>query len=136
LRGEVLEICPIDEDHIIRVEFFGDEVDSLRIIDPVSGEVLETPGKKVVYPAKHFITPEPKLQKALKNVDKELEEQIRYFKDRDKLLEAQRIEMRTRNDMEMLLELGFCNGVENYSRHLTGSKAGAPSVYADRLFSG
>jgi excinuclease ABC subunit B len=126
LRGEVLEICPIDEDHIVRVEFFGDEVDSLRVIDPVSGEVLENPDRKVIYPAKHFITPEPKLKKAVKNMEKELVEQVRRFKEEGKFLEAQRIEMRTRNDIEMLLELGYCNGVENYSRHLTGRNAGDP----------
>jgi excinuclease ABC subunit B len=126
LRGEILEICPIDEEHIVRVEMFGDEVDSLRVIDPVTGEVLSTPDRKVIYPAKHFITPEPKLKKAVKNIEKELGQQIREFKQQGKLLEAQRIEMRTRNDVEMLLELGYCNGVENYSRHLTGRNEGDP----------
>lgn len=126
IRGEILEVCPADEDKIIRVGFFGDEIETLRLIDPVTGELLESPGRVVIYPAKHFITPEDKLKVAIRNIELELDETVRRFRNEGKFLEAQRIELRTKNDLEMLAEIGYCNGVENYSRHLTGRKPGQP----------
>lgn len=126
IRGEILEICPADEEKITRVHFFGDEVEALRKLDPVTGEVMERPQRVVIYPAKHFVTPQPKLNRAIKAIEKELQERIKYFEEKGMLLEAQRIEMRTRNDLELLQEIGYCNGVENYSRHLTGRKPGQP----------
>jgi len=126
LRGEILEIYPADQEKIIKVEFYGDEIEGLSIYHPVTGELLQTPDRVVIYPAKHFITPGHKLTGAIAAIEKELEERISYFNERDMLLEAQRIEMRTRYDLELLQEIGYCNGVENYSRHLTGRKPGEP----------
>ncbi len=126
LRGEVLEICPAQEENLIRVEFFGDEVETLRIINPITGEVIQEPGRVVVYPAKHFVTPQDKLKRAINNIQDELQQQIRHFQDQGKILEAQRIEMRTNYDLELLEQIGYCNGVENYSRHLTGRRPGEP----------
>lgn len=126
LRGEILEISPADEEKIIRVDFFGDEIEGLNIYHPVTGERLSSPEKVVVYPAKHFITPGPKLQRAMTAIEDELRERIQYFNREGMLLEAQRIEMKTKLDLEMLQELGYCNGVENYSRHLTGRRQGEP----------
>ena len=126
VRGEILEIYPADQDQIIKVEFFGDEIDSLSIYHPVTGELLGSPQRVVVYPAKHFITPQHKLIKSIKAIEDELNERVKYFRDKGMLLEAQRIEMRTNYDLELLQELGYCNGIENYSRHLTERKVGEP----------
>jgi len=126
LRGDVLEIAPADEENVVRVDFFGDTVEKISVYDPVSGHILAHKDKLVVYPAKHFITPLPKLKAALTSIEQELEERLRYFRDHEMLLEAQRIEQRTRYDMEMLREIGYCSGIENYSRHLTGRAPGQP----------
>ncbi len=126
IRGEILEICPAHEDQIIRVEFFGDEIDTVRVLDHLTGEVLDKSGEITIFPAKHFITTLPNFDRALTAIEDELRGQIKYFKEKDMYLEAQRIEMRTRNDLELLKEIGYCNGVENYSRHLTGRKSGEP----------
>jgi excinuclease ABC subunit B len=126
LTGETLEICPAQEEKIIQARFFGDEVETIRILDRVTGEVLSSPARVVVYPAKHFITPRPKLERAMGHIRGEMEGRIRAFKEEGKLLEAQRIEMRTAYDLELLEQLGYCNGIENYSRHLTGRKPGEP----------
>jgi Excinuclease ABC subunit B len=122
----VLEIVPAYEDRVIRIEFFGDEIEAIRLIDPVTGEILNSLSALRVYPARHFVTPEAQLERAILNIEQELEEQLALFRKEGKLLEAQRLEQRTRYDLEMLREVGYCNGIENYSRHLTGRKAGEP----------
>ncbi|MEI1378118.1 excinuclease ABC subunit UvrB [Nostoc sp. UHCC 0926] len=124
VRGDVLEIGPAYEDRIIRVEFFGDEIDAIRYIDPVTGEILKSLEAVNVYPARHFVTPEERLEVACHDIAAELKQQKTDLEQAGKLLEAQRIDQRTRYDLEMLREVGYCNGVENYSRHLAGRQAG------------
>ncbi|PHM10536.1 excinuclease ABC subunit UvrB, partial [Nostoc sp. 'Peltigera malacea cyanobiont' DB3992] len=124
VRGDVLEIGPAYEDRIIRVEFFGDEIDAIRYIDPVTGEILKSLEAVNVYPARHFVTPEERLEVACNDIAAELKQQKLDLEQAGKLLEAQRIDQRTRYDLEMLREVGYCNGVENYSRHLAGRQAG------------
>jgi excinuclease ABC subunit B len=126
VRGDVLEIGPAYEDRIIRVEFFGDEIDAIRYLDPVSGEILQSVRALNIYPARHFVTPEDRLEEACEAIAGELERQLAKLEKAGKLLEAQRLEQRTRYDLEMLREVGYCNGVENYSRHLAGRQAGEP----------
>jgi excinuclease ABC subunit B len=126
VKGDVLEVVPAYEDRIIRVEFFGDEIDAIRLIDPVTGEILQSLSALRLYPARHFVTPEDQLEAAIQGIEDELEAQLESFQKTGKLLEAQRLEQRTRYDLEMLREVGYCNGVENYSRHLTGRQAGDP----------
>ncbi len=126
IKGDVLEIGPAYEDRIIRVEFFGEEIEAIRYIDPVTGATLQSMEGVNVYPARHFVTPEERLQAACDAIEIELKEQLAYLESEGKLLEAQRLEQRTRYDLEVLREVGFCNGVENYSRHLAGREAGAP----------
>ncbi len=126
VKGDVLEIVPAYEDRVIRIEFFGDEIEAIRLIDPVTGEILTSLSALRVYPARHFVTPEAQLQQAILNIEQELEEQLAFLRRQGKLLEAQRLEQRTRYDLEMLREVGYCNGIENYSRHLTGRKEGEP----------
>ncbi|MEH2276355.1 MAG: excinuclease ABC subunit UvrB [Nostoc sp.] len=132
VRGDVLEIGPAYEDRIIRVEFFGDEIDAIRYIDPVTGEILKSLEAVNVYPARHFVTPEERLEVACYDIAAELKQQKADLEQAGKLLEAQRIDQRTRYDLEMLREVGYCNGVENYSRHLAGRQAGeAPECLID-----
>jgi len=126
VRGEIVEIYPAYRQEAVRVEWFGDEIDSISLIDPLTGKVLEKLNRIIIYPAKHFITSPPRLKEAVKSIEEELKERIEYFKKHNKYLEAERIEMRTRYDIEMLLTLGYCNGIENYSRHLSGRKEGEP----------
>jgi excinuclease ABC subunit B len=126
VRGDTLEIQPADEEIIVRVEFFGDEVEKITIADPLTGEVTGARDSITVFPASHFVTSEDRLKGAMEAIEVEMEEQIRYFRDKDMLLEAQRIEQRTRFDLEMMRELGFCSGIENYSRHLDGRRPGTP----------
>ncbi|BAY74227.1 excinuclease ABC subunit B [Nostoc linckia NIES-25] len=126
VRGDVLEIGPAYEDRIIRVEFFGDEIDAIRYIDPVTGEIIKSLEAVNVYPARHFVTPEERLEIACQDIAAELKQQKTDLEQAGKLLEAQRIDQRTRYDLEMLREVGYCNGVENYSRHLAGRQAGEP----------
>ncbi|WP_414529768.1 excinuclease ABC subunit UvrB [Nodularia chucula] len=126
VRGDVLEIGPAYEDRIIRVEFFGDEIDAIRYIDPVTGEIIRSLEAVNVYPARHFVTPEERLAVACDEIAAELKQHKGELEQAGKLLEAQRIDQRTRYDLEMLREVGYCNGVENYSRHLAGREAGAP----------
>ncbi|MEM6445932.1 MAG: excinuclease ABC subunit UvrB [Cyanobacteria bacterium P01_D01_bin.123] len=126
VKGDVLEVVPAYEDRIIRVEFFGDEIDAIRLVDPVTGEILQSLSATRLYPARHFVTPEEQLEEALYKIETELEEQLEYLRSENKLLEAQRLEQRTHYDLEMLREVGYCNGVENYSRHLTGREEGEP----------
>ena len=131
LQGETLEIHPVDEARVYRIEFFGDEVERMQVMDPVTGEILGTPTRVVVYPAKHYVTPVDKMQRALQAISEELEGRLEELKGQGKLLEAQRLEMRTRYDLEVLGELGYCNGIENYSRHLT---AGPPETHPTRCW--
>jgi len=126
LQGEVLEIYPVDQEIIARIDFFGDEVERLSLMDTITGEVLKNPDRLVVYPARHFITPHPRLETACAAIEAELHERLAEFHAQGKLLEAQRLEQRTRYDLEMLREIGYCNGVENYSRHLSGRAPGEP----------
>ncbi|MDF2843004.1 MAG: uvrB [Herbinix sp.] len=127
VRGDVVEIFPASSAELaIRVEFFGDEVERILEIDTLTGEVKGSLEHMVVFPASHYVVSPDKLAEATKNIEEELIERVRYFKSEDKLLEAQRISERTNFDIEMLRETGFCSGVENYSRHLTGLEPGAP----------
>ena len=131
-RGDTLEIRPADEDRAIRVEMFGDEIEALSIIDPLTGHILEEPDKVAVYPAKHFVTTLPRIEKAIGSITSELNQRLEELRDLGKLVEAQRLEMRTLYDIEMLREVGYCQGVENYSRHLAGREPGdRPSVLLD-----
>lgn len=125
-RGDVIEVFPAYTDTIYRIELFGDEVDRITELRPLTGEVISRPEEIVIYPARHFMTSDEKMEEALINIEKELQERIEYFVSRNKLLEAQRIEMRTKFDLEMIREIGYCNGIENYSRHLSGLKPGDP----------
>ncbi len=124
IKGDVLEIGPAYEDRIIRVEFFGDEIEAIRYIDPVTGTTLQSMEGVNIYPARHFVTPEDRLKEACDDIEKELRDRLLFLETHGKLLEAQRLEQRTRYDLEILREVGFCNGVENYSRHLAGREAG------------
>jgi excinuclease ABC subunit B len=126
VRGDVLEIGPAYEDRIVRVEFFGDEIDAVRLVDPVTGEILQSMDGLNIYPARHFVTPKEKLEAAIAAIDAEMEAQVAFLEGEGKLLEAQRLSQRSRYDLEMLREVGYCNGVENYSRHLAGRNAGDP----------
>ena len=126
VKGDVLEIVPAYEDRIIRVEFFGDEIEAIRYVDPVTGEILQSMNAISIYPARHFVTPQERLEAACLNIRQELEGRLIELESQNKLLEAQRLEQRCRYDLELLQEVGYCNGVENYSRHLAGKKPGAP----------
>ncbi|MBW4488503.1 MAG: excinuclease ABC subunit UvrB [Trichocoleus desertorum ATA4-8-CV12] len=126
VKGDVLEIGPAYEDRIIRVEFFGDEIDAIRYIDPVTGTTLQSMEGVNIYPARHFVTPEDRLEEACNAIEQELRDRLEILEQNNKLLEAQRLEQRTRYDLELLREVGYCNGVENYSRHLAGRQAGDP----------
>jgi excinuclease ABC subunit B len=126
VKGDVLEIVPAYEDRIIRIEFFGDEIEALRYLDPVSGEIIQSLEYINIYPARHFVTPEEHLESACNAIEAELEARLEELEKAGKLLEAQRLEQRTRYDLEMLRQVGYCNGVENYSRHLTGRQPGEP----------
>ncbi len=126
VRGDTLEIVPAYDDHGYRIEFFGDQVERIVEFDPLTGELLAERQKTSIYPAKHFITEEEKLQAAIRDIEIEAEERLAWLKSNDKLLEAQRLEQRTRYDLEMLKEVGYCSGIENYSRHLDQRPAGSP----------
>ncbi|HXW51013.1 MAG TPA: excinuclease ABC subunit UvrB [Candidatus Acidoferrales bacterium] len=124
VRGDVLEYVAVDDEIITRLDFFGDEIEHITRVNQITGELIDDMAEVVIFPAKHFITPEEKLRRAVASIEAELEERLAYFRSNGKLLEAQRLEMRTRNDLEMLREFGYCNGIENYSRHLTGRAPG------------
>jgi len=126
VRGDVLEIGPAYEDRIIRVEFFGDEIDAIRYVDPVTGEIIQSLSAVNIYPARHFVTPEERLEAACDAIEAELKQRKAELEQASKLLEAQRLDQRSRYDLEMLREVGYCNGVENYSRHLAGRQPGEP----------
>ncbi len=125
VRGDILEIFPANNDErAIRIEFFGDEIDRITEIDYVTGKMVGVRNHIVIFPASHYVTTPERVEKAIVEIEKEVEERINYFKDEDKLIEAQRIDQRTRYDVEMLREIGFCQGIENYSRHITGRNPG------------
>ncbi|AXU29457.1 excinuclease ABC subunit UvrB [Clostridioides difficile] len=125
VRGDILEIFPASNDEkAIRIEFFGDEVDRITEIDYVTGKIVGTRNHVVIFPASHYVTTPERIEKAIVEIEDELQEQIKFFKENDRLLEAQRIEQRTKYDIEMLKEIGFCQGIENYSRHITGRSEG------------
>jgi len=124
VRGDVVDVFPASEDLAYRVEFFGDEVDRITKIDPLTGEILQTLDELQVFPGSHYVTPYDKLKVALKKIDDELNERVKEFESQNKLLEAQRLKQRTRFDLEMLEETGFVKGIENYSRYLTDREPG------------
>ena len=126
-RGDRLEIFPAyEEDRAIRIEFFGDEVENIAEIDPLKGTVIKKLDRAAIFPASHYVTSKRILNRAIKTIGDELKTRVDYFRSENKLIEAQRIEERTRYDLEMMLEIGYCSGIENYSRHLTGRKEGEP----------
>jgi excinuclease ABC subunit B len=132
VRGDVVELWPAYEEFGYRIELFGDEVERLATIDPVTGNVIETHNEMYVYPAKHFVLPEERIQGAVEAIGSELEQRLKELKEQGKLLEAQRLAARTRYDMEMLMEVGYCSGIENYSRHLSGRAPGeTPTTLLD-----
>lgn len=124
VRGDVIDIYPAGSESAVRVELFGDEIDTIKEINPVTGEILGLRNHVSIFPASHYVASEEKMNRALVTIDEELQERIRWFKDRGKLLEAQRIEQRTRYDIEMLREIGRCKGIENYSRHINNLPPG------------
>ena len=124
VRGDVIDIYPAGAESAVRVELFGDEIESIKEMNPLTGEILGIRNHIAIYPASHYVTSPEKMEHALTTIDQELVERVQWFKDRGKLLEAQRIEQRTRYDLEMLREIGSCKGIENYSRHLNGLPAG------------
>ena len=127
VRGDVLEVIPAYEhERALRLEFFGDEIEGVREIDPLTGEILGNIGKTVIYPASHYVSDRDNLERAMSDVRDELGERLRLFQSQNKLVEAQRLEHRTQLDLEMMQELGYCTGIENYSRHLDGRKEGDP----------
>ncbi|OHY35738.1 excinuclease ABC subunit B [Cylindrospermopsis raciborskii S07] len=126
VRGDVIEIGPAYEDRIVRVEFFGDDIDAIRYVDPVNGEIMSSLERISIYPARHFVTPKERLEIACLEISDELKAYKLKLEELGKLVEAQRIDQRTRYDIELLREVGYCNGVENYSRYLAGRQAGEP----------
>lgn len=132
VRGDTIEVHPAYEETAIRIELFGDTVEKISRIDTLKGEILEEKKKVAIYPAKHFVTTYPQLERAIKQIEAELEERLVWYRSQGKLLEAQRLESRTRFDIEMMREIGYCTGIENYSRHLSGRAPGErPSVLLD-----
>ena len=126
VRGDVIEIHPAYEEEAVRIDFFGDEIEKISIVNLVDGHVINRTDRYAVYPARHFVTGEANLQRAIKDIEAELEQRLRFYHQNNRLLEAQRLEMRTRYDLEMMREIGFCSGIENYSRHISGRKTGEP----------
>ncbi len=126
VKGDVLEIQPKDEEIVIRVQFWGDEVEKITVVDPLSGELIEQRDEITIYPASHFVTDPERMDSILAGIEQEMLDRARWFKAQGKLLEAQRIEQRTRFDLEMIREIGFCSGIENYSRWMDGRAPGTP----------
>jgi excinuclease ABC subunit B len=125
VRGDTLEFVGVEEELVHRIEFFGDEIEAINVVNILTGEYVESVDELKIFPAKHYITPDEKLRRAIDAIEEELVDRLKFFKDAGKLLEAQRLEQRTRYDLDMLREVGYCNGVENYSRHLSGREAGS-----------
>ncbi len=126
VRGDVIEIFPSYLEYAFRIELWGDEIEAISEIDPLTGKVVKRRDELIVYPAKHFVTTKDKLERAILYIEEELRQRLKYFKKEGKLLEAQRIEQRTKYDLEMLKEVGYCSGIENYSRHISGRESGEP----------
>jgi len=126
VRGDVIEIFPSYLEYAFRIELWSDEIEAISEIDPLTGKVIKRKDKLIVYPAKHFVTTKYKLDRAILSIEEELRERLKYLKKEGKLLEAQRLEQRTKYDLEMLKEVGYCSGIENYSRHISGRKSGEP----------
>ncbi|HJW93005.1 MAG TPA: excinuclease ABC subunit UvrB [Thermoanaerobaculia bacterium] len=126
VRGDILELWPAYEDDAVRIEFFGDEIDKMTRIDPITGRGGKTYDRLAIYPRTHYVTPRERLMQAMENIRVELDERVTELRANDRLLEAQRLSQRTMFDLEMIAELGYCNGIENYSRHLSGRKPGEP----------
>jgi len=127
VRGDVIDVFPAEsEDQAVRIELFDDEVENLAWFDPLTGEIIQRVPRVTIYPKTHYVTPREKILNAVDNIKVELDERLQQLRDNNKLLEAQRLEERTRYDMEMMLELGYCNGIENYSRYLSGREPGEP----------
>lgn len=135
VRGEIIDIFPAEsEQQAIRVELFDDEIDSIRWFDPLTGKLIRKVPRVTIYPKSHYVTPRESLEKAVGTIKTELKSQLEFFKNNDKLVEAQRLEQRTRYDLEMIQQLGYCNGIENYSRHLSGRPSGeAPPTLFDYI---
>lgn len=134
IRGEIMDIFPAESDqNAIRIELFDDEVDSIRWFDPLTGKLVRKVPRVTIYPKSHYVTPKDNLQRAIGTIREELKERLAFFKQHDKLLEAQRIEQRTRYDLEMMQQLGYTNGIENYSRHLSGRPGEAPPTLFDYI---
>ncbi|MDI9465528.1 MAG: excinuclease ABC subunit UvrB, partial [Bacillota bacterium] len=132
VRGDVIEIIPVGSENVIRIEMFGDEIERIMELDPITGELIQAHAELTIYPASHFITPEEKLKRAIPVIEAELEERLKELRSQGKLLEAQRLEQRTRFDLEMLAELGYCSGIENYSAPLSGRRPGeTPATLLD-----
>ncbi len=132
VRGDVVEVLPAYEEDAVRIELFGDQIDNICVVDPLTGEIREEKRRVAIYPAKHFVTTYPRLEAAIQGILEELEERVAYFKSQNKLIEAQRIETRTKYDIEMMREIGYCPGIENYSRYLSGRAPGErPYVLLD-----
>jgi len=125
VRGDIVDIYPIGGDHAFRIEMFGDEIETIKELNPLTGELIGLRNHITVFPASHYVTSQENMNKAVMSIEEELEERIKWFKDNDKLVEAQRIEQRTRYDMELLREIGQCKGIENYSRHINGLPPGS-----------
>lgn len=129
-KGDILEIYPSNqEESALRVEFWGDEIEKISEINPLTGKRIGIRNHVLIAPNSHYVASEGKLKNAIQTIEEELEERIKYFKNENKLIEAQRIEERTNFDIEMLLETGFCQGIENYSRHISGRKARFSTIY-------
>ena len=126
VRGDTVEIIPVYEELAIRIEMFGDEIDSLAVLHPVTGNVIKEVDHVYLFPASHYVAGEERMKRAIASIEAELEERLEWFESQGKLLEAQRLRMRTTYDLEMLKEIGTCAGVENYSRHIDGREAGTP----------
>ena len=134
VRGDIIDVFPAGSDKAVRIELFGDEVESIKEMNPLTGEILGLRNHVAIYPASHYVNSKENMERALGTIEAELDERVQWFKDRGKLLEAQRIEQRTRYDMEMLREIGTCKGIENYSRHMNGFEPGArPFTLIDYL---
>ena len=132
VRGDVIEIIPVYDENVLRIELFGDEVDRIIELDPITGEIIGELDSITIYPANHFVTTEEKMKRAIVAIEEELQERLAYLRREGQLLEAQRLEQRTNYDLEMMQEVGYCSGVENYSRHLAGRAPGeAPATLLD-----
>ena len=126
VRGDTIEIHPAYEESVVRIEMFGDTVDRITMIDPLTGETLSEPSEIIIFPATHYVAGDDRLRRAVLGIEKELQEQLALFESQGKLLEAQRLRMRTQYDLEMIQEMGYCNGIENYSMHIDGRQPGEP----------